>query len=217
MKIKIFFACILATFFFTCQQAGNQEQTNNTNQEQSNKSSGTTENNATDINELILNKGMEITGQLQQLLASNLQQAIADSGVSHALQFCSLQAYPFTDSVAELNGVKIKRASSKARNMKNRPEFDEFKIIANYREAMAEGSSPEPIVEESEQLFSYYAPIMMFAPLCLKCHGILETDIAPQDFIVINMIYPQDQATGFSLNELRGIWRVDFDKSQFAF
>jgi hypothetical protein len=30
---------------------------------------------------------------------------------------------------------------------------------------------------------------------------------------VIRRLYPEDQATGFSLGDLRGMWRIDFKKN----
>ena len=46
-------------------------------------------------------------------------------------------------------------------------------------------------------------------PLCLKCHGQPEREIAPSTMEVLRRLYPEDRATGFRLGELRGMWRVD--------
>jgi hypothetical protein len=35
-------------------------------------------------------------------------------------------------------------------------------------------------------------------------------DIEPENVAAIRRLYPQDEATGFKLGELRGAWRIDF-------
>jgi hypothetical protein len=50
-------------------------------------------------------------------------------------------------------------------------------------------------------------PIIVSQPLCLQCHG-SESDIAAETREAILAIYPDDKATGYRLNDLRGIWRI---------
>ena len=50
-------------------------------------------------------------------------------------------------------------------------------------------------------------PIPLSQPLCLQCHG-GDEDIAPGTREAILAKYPQDKATGYQLNDLRGIWRI---------
>jgi hypothetical protein len=49
--------------------------------------------------------------------------------------------------------------------------------------------------------------------MCLNCHGEPDKDIKPENLALIRRLYPQDQATGFQLGELRGAWRIDFPAS----
>jgi hypothetical protein len=50
-------------------------------------------------------------------------------------------------------------------------------------------------------------------PLCLQCHGVAGRDILPATATLLQKLYPQDQATGFQLGDLRGAWRVEFDRA----
>ena len=186
-------------------------------EKQSKETSSTTESEITPqalINsEQIKERGLEITSHMQQVLAGQLIKAIEDSGVTYALQYCNLNASRLTDSISNLHNVRIKRVSHKARNIRNQVNRNESDMIRNFQKHVEQGQLLEPIVSETDERFTYFAPIMLMAPLCLKCHGIPDKDIAPQDFIAINMLYPDAKATGFQMNDLRGMWRVDFDKS----
>jgi hypothetical protein len=57
---------------------------------------------------------------------------------------------------------------------------------------------------------TFYAPIVIANPLCLQCHGTPEKDIAPATLEAIQKHYPKDQATGYQLGDLRGLWSVTF-------
>ena len=56
-----------------------------------------------------------------------------------------------------------------------------------------------------------YYPITTQA-MCLQCHGNPESDIAPETLSAIERFYPEDLATGYGENELRGIWVVEMAK-----
>lgn len=181
-----------------------------TSQEQNNESSTTT--GRREIQQKLIDDGIAISTQLQQTLAAHLKRAVEDSGVAYALNYCNLQAYQLTDSIAQMHGVNIKRVSHKARNLLNKAEENELKVINDFQAALDRGETAFPKITEGNEHSTFFAPIMIQSPLCLKCHGEPETDIAPEDFIVIKMLYPKDEATGFKLNDLRGMWRIDFTK-----
>ena len=48
--------------------------------------------------------------------------------------------------------------------------------------------------------------------MCLQCHGQLKTEILPETLSKINKLYPNDLATGYKIDELRGIWDVEMKK-----
>ena len=208
MKKYIPASLILTVMFYACTQVNKEQQSKETSETSEKESVQESRN-----SKLLINKGIEITLGLQQALAGHLIKAIEDSGVSYALKYCNLQAYPLTDSISRQHNASVKRVSHKARNPNNKVSFSELEMIGNFQKQLAEGNSPEPVIEETPDRITYFAPIMLMSALCLRCHGIPEKDIAAEDYILINMIYPEDQATGFRLNDLRGMWRVDFDKS----
>ncbi len=47
---------------------------------------------------------------------------------------------------------------------------------------------------------------------CLVCHGTPGTQIANETLAIIKERYPNDLATGYKSDELRGIWVIEMDK-----
>lgn len=160
----------------------------------------------------LLERGRSIAGQAFGLLSSNLTEAIARGGISNALAYCSVKALPLTALVAETNRVNLRRVTHKARNPADRADAAELKILDQYRNDLAAGRRPlAPLLTTNTTgVVTFYAPIVITNPLCLLCHGKPGTDIAPAHLEVIRRLYPEDEAVGFKLGDLRGLWRVEF-------
>ena len=162
---------------------------------------------ATDADRLA--EGKRITAEAFALLNKNLTEAIADDGVPGTIGFCSEKALPLTASV----DANLRRVSHKARNPKNKADAAEIEILNAYRDRMKAGKAPEPQVRKNaDGSETFFAPIVLANPLCLKCHGTPGTDIDAETLAALRKLYPQDEATGFKLGELRGMWRVDWKK-----
>jgi hypothetical protein len=63
---------------------------------------------------------------------------------------------------------------------------------------------------------TFFAPIVLNNALCLNCHGEAGKDISAESLTLIRQHYPQDEATGFKLGDLRGAWRIDFPLAKLA-
>lgn len=163
----------------------------------------------TDI-ETLLAEGGEYAMATQKALGGKLMSAIQSGGPAHAVDFCSAAALPITDSLAQHLGVKIKRVSDRNRNPKNSANELELAYIYSAQEAIKAGQSPAPSGRLEGRTFTGYYPITLGA-LCLNCHGEVGTEIAPSTAAVIDTKYPEDRATGYDLDELRGIWVVAFE------
>lgn len=152
-------------------------------------------------------KGKEIIAATFSSLSSELQKSMHDGGVENAIKYCNLKALPITDSLSQIYNADIKRTSEKWRNELNKPTFDEQEIIDFYKSQLIAGNELNAMVQKVNGQNIFYAPIQI-QELCLKCHG--ETSKMPYYGIIKNL-YPKDQAIGFELNELRGIWSVRFN------
>lgn len=165
-------------------------------------------------------RGRAIAAETFELLRGNLQTAIQSGGISNALPFCSIAASPLTAGMAAKHGVSLRRVTHKARNPAAAADAAELAILRAFEQALLEpgitaSNPPPPLVTNfTAQALSFFAPILVANELCLKCHGEPGQDIRAEDVAVIRRLYPQDQATGFRMGQLRGAWRIDFPRTQ---
>ena len=156
-------------------------------------------------------KGQQFVSAAQAVLAKNLIEAINKNGPEHALEFCNIKAYPLTDSMSLALNANLKRVTDKTRNPDNQANADELAHIALLKTQLANGETLAPkVIEQHEKMVGYY-PIIT-NNLCLQCHGKPNADVSAATLEKINSLYPADQATGYGVNELRGLWVVEMEK-----
>jgi len=143
-----------------------------------------------------------------QALLGKLQKSIGEQGIAGAVDFCKLEAVAITDSLSLAFGVDIKRISSKNRNPNNAPNSEEKKYLDQFE---SEGELALPILVKTEDRFTYFAPIRLAGGLCLNCHGKLDESMTLEQFEHIKEMYPEDKATGYSLGDLRGMWKITYN------
>lgn len=158
-----------------------------------------------------LKKGLQLALATKSILGKNLLMAIKTKGTVGALQFCNEKATLLTDSMANELNASIKRVSDQNRNPKNMANKQELEYILQAKKELAKNGKALPMVQESvDQTIGYY-PIVTNA-MCLQCHGNKQSDISNDVIAQINRLYPNDLATGYSINQLRGIWVIAMDK-----
>jgi len=164
---------------------------------------------------LVIQEGQQITQTAFSTLSSNLQRAIAEGGIPYALQFCNVEAMPLTDSLSTAHNVMLKRASHRPRNPRNRADSLEMTTIKKYLQQINQQKELAPQLYTQAQQIIYHAPIRINQPLCLNCHGQLGSDITQQTLDTLRQQYPEDEATGFAMGDLRGIWTIKFPGAYF--
>lgn len=157
----------------------------------------------------IADVGLSYALGTKKVLGSNLMGTIQKEGVKAALAFCNAKAYSLTDSMAIKYQAHIKRVSDRARNPDNKANSQELKHINTFKKVVANGDKITPILEQKEDSVAFYYPIVT-NNMCLKCHGSPTSDIEPQITSFLSELYPEDQATGYRINEVRGIWSIKF-------
>ncbi len=156
-------------------------------------------------------RGQRIVGRAFAALSGELMRAMAAGGVTNALPVCAEKAGPLLASAAEVEGVTLRRVAARHRNPANAPDELERRILERFATAIADGTPPTPVLQaDTDGRVTFFAPIVLNNPLCLRCHGTPGRDILPDHLALIRSLYPEDRATGFALNDLRGLWRVDF-------
>jgi len=157
-------------------------------------------------------RGLEYALDTKKELGKNLMGTIQDKGIKEAVTFCNVKAYPLTDSMATAQNATIKRVSDKPRNPQNRANTKELKIIEKFKKAVANGEDYQPVTEVENGRNSFYYPIATNS-MCLQCHGIPNKTIQPEVLSTIKDLYPNDEATGYDINEVRGMWAIEFDST----
>jgi hypothetical protein len=156
----------------------------------------------------LADKGMEIALETKKLLGQNLMGAIQKEGTIHALEFCNVEAIPLTTSMAEKYNATVQRVSDKHRNPQNKATPEEAELIELFTHQVSAGKDPRPILIPENGKTRFYYPIVANS-MCLQCHG-KPGDIEPQIREKILKLYPQDKAVGYSENEVRGLWKIEF-------
>ncbi len=158
----------------------------------------------------------KIAQEFQMALVTKLTTALNEGGVINALSYCNQHALAITDSLSKQHGATISRVSHKPRNPQNAANTYEEQLIDSYQQQIASGADPQPVTENQDGVHTFYTPIVIRMPLCLKCHGQKDTDILPEDFIMISTLYPYDMATGFKMNDVRGLLKIQITDNEPA-
>ncbi|MBK7632050.1 MAG: DUF3365 domain-containing protein [Ignavibacteriales bacterium] len=146
----------------------------------------------------------EFMGSLKEILVKEMQ----TNGAVAAVSVCSDTAQILTNKYGVNKGIYIKRVSFKNRNINNVPNKIEAEALKIFEELKLKGE-----LKESTEYFStiendgvtdviYLKPILVQAP-CLSCHG-ADDQIGTEVKGVLHKKYPNDKATGYQLDDLRG-------------
>jgi len=156
-------------------------------------------------------QGMDMAMSTKKELGKNLMKAINEKGAVHAVEFCNIKAMPITAQKEKEFNAKIKRASDQPRNQNNKATAKEEIHINTFKKMLANNENPEPIIEKTGGKFNFYYPIVTNS-MCLKCHGEVGKTITTETYKTIKLKYPKDQAIGYDVNQVRGLWHIEFQK-----
>ncbi|GAB5415007.1 MAG: DUF3365 domain-containing protein [Congregibacter sp.] len=163
----------------------------------------------------VLAEGKEIALRAKAELGKNLMQALQQGGTVSAIEFCNLRALSITQGVSSEQNAEIKRVSDKPRNAGNRANEREAAYIASAKASLAAGRPPAPAAHEVGDRWVAYYPIPTDG-MCLQCHGSPETQVSQETLSALEARYPDDEALGYGVNELRGIWVITLAKGRFT-
>jgi len=146
----------------------------------------------------------EFMDSLKSVLVKEMQ----TKGIVSAVSVCSDTAQLLTVNYGFSKGIYIKRVSLKYRNPKNAPDGFESKGLNHFRQLHVEGKLDskteffEIVNSDGVNSVRYMKPIIVQAS-CLSCHGVSEQISAEVKTIIQNK-YPDDKATGYYMDDLRG-------------
>jgi hypothetical protein len=163
---------------------------------------------APELTEQIKNGLRTDAKQFMESLKSVLVKEMQTNGIVAAVSVCSDTAQLLTNNYGVNKGIFIKRVSAKYRNINNKPDLFEAKALKYFEELKSNGKLTETteyfevIEEDGVRNVRYMKPIILQAP-CLGCHGSIE-NIGPDVKAILNKKYPEDKATGYQMDDLRG-------------
>ena len=138
---------------------------------------------------------------LKEQLVDALTGALQDGDQIGAIAVCRERA-PQIAAALSVDGVRMGRTSHRVRNPDNAPQPWVEPLLAAYLE---DPENPEPrAVRLDDSTIGYVEPIYAMS-FCLSCHG---PSVEPDLEAEILSLYPEDQATGFRMNDLRGLFWV---------
>jgi hypothetical protein len=156
------------------------------------------------------NSFLEISDKIAQEakseLGKNLTGAIQNKGLVGAIEFCNQKAIPLTNDSSKSFNVSLKRVSDKPRNSQNEANSEEKKVIEKFKTQLLNKEKLTPIISETTNNLVGYFPIQTTG-LCLQCHG--NKEITNDVLARIQILYPNDKATGYTENQIRGLWVVE--------
>ena len=147
-------------------------------------------------------EGKEILKPFKEKLQTTLQNGMK-KGVIETISACQIEAPKIAASMSS-QGIIVGRTSHKLRNPSNTAPAWVAPILAEY---LANSQSRQPRnITINNHTRGYVEPIEL-KPMCVICHGEhLANDLANK----IAALYPADQATGFKLGDLRGVFWVEY-------
>lgn len=138
-------------------------------------------------------------------LMARLSEAIASGGADSAIAVCAQEAPEIAQRLAREHGVRIGRTSWKLRNSANdAPVWAQLLVDERPEE--------ERVRADRTGRLGVLMPIRLSAP-CLQCHGPAE-DLAAPVRERLAELYPNDEATGFEVGDLRGWFWIEVPAMQ---
>ncbi len=157
--------------------------------------------------EASLDQAEEAARWLASNLKGRLMGAMQESGPPTAAELCSTEAHVITDGANQRGDAWVGRSSLRLRNPNNQGPDWVMAWLEEQGERKAEGVEPvRPVDDIGTGQFARVIIPLAIEPPCLTCHGV-KSQMDPEVLLTLAQRYPEDQATGYALGDLRGaLW-----------
>jgi len=161
--------------------------------------------------------GEKVSQELIGQLGETLMKTIDVSGFVNTISICNHWAPLYSERIAEQYEEirSIKRTSLNVRNQNNKPDKYEKEALLFFLDEISK-DAPDPdfyvqrVYNTSDSFIKYYKPLYV-KDLCLSCHG-PEKLINPEILQKIKSFYPRDEATGYMIDDFRGLVSVTINQ-----
>ena len=150
-----------------------------------------------------------LASQMIQQLGAALKKELATNGPDGAVSVCRDLAPTIAGELSRKSGGRVARVSLKTRNpLLGDPDTWEQQVLAEFDRRAGAGEKAESLeysemIDEPRGRYLRYMKALPVQPLCLTCHGI-EENIPINVRAKLALEYPHDQATGYSVGQVRG-------------
>lgn len=139
---------------------------------------------------------------LQQALVAGMQK-----GPVNAISVCKDQAPAIAASLS-VDGVEMGRTSHRLRNPANVAPAWVDTVLKSYLDNSLDRSPKVVALPDNRE--GYVEPIVL-QPICVPCHGrTLAEDVTAH----MKAAYPEDEATGFEVGDLRGVFWAEYPAAE---
>jgi len=150
-----------------------------------------------------------VVSELTRRIGGELRKEMESSGPLASVMTCQYSSPEVASELSRKTGWRVSRVSLKPRNpAAGTPDAWEQQVLAEFDRRAAAGEKAdefehaEIVAEPSGRYFRYMKALPVTA-FCLTCHGPAEK--LPQSIkLRLAKEYPHDQATGYSVGQVRG-------------
>lgn len=160
--------------------------------------------------------GDKLIDRIGGSLLVEVERVLATKGLDEAVELLHLKSLNPPKPVPGKPRVSaIKLTSLRIRAAKNTPDEADLAALDLVRIALNNGEAPPKIVVQKVDApdtpteWRVYRPIAV-SPKCLLCHGSSDS-LQPQVLRMLERLYPEDRANGYSAWEWRGLIRVSYE------
>jgi len=144
-------------------------------------------------------------------LKGELEAAMQSGGPAGAVVVCNAKAPVIAAEMSAKTGWAVARTSLKLRNPRqNAPDEWEQAVLLDFEKRHAAGEDVQSIAyaetteSDGQKTFRFMKAIPT-SEICLTCHG---ADIQPDIASAIDAVYPDDEAKGYELGDIRGAFTL---------
>lgn len=157
----------------------------------------------------LLKESREYAGQLLEQISGEVVREYKLSGSLRSVIVCKYVVPELSSAISRKSGMRVTRVSLKVRNpLTGMPDAYESRILRQFDRRVAKGEKAESlehweIVREDGQRYFRYMKAIPVKEFCLACHGPEDSISAALKAQVLSE-YPNDQATGYEVGQIRG-------------
>lgn len=154
--------------------------------------------------------------ELQSRLSAELRRAMASGGPVAAIEVCRVAAPAIAADLSSGGRVEIGRTALRVRNRANTPDAWERAGLQAFLARHADGEPlagmeiAEVVSEDGAEVTRWMSAIPL-GGVCATCHG---TAVADDARAAILAAYPDDEAVGFAVGDLRGAFTARITNSE---